>query len=136
MGFARGGKYEVKPTDLNELIAKSRNMFSRTKKEIKIETVCQTDIWTVEADQGQIEQALLNLYVNAWQAMPGGGTLSLETKNLMLDHAFTSLYNVKPGKFVRIRVSDSGEGIEKDIQKRIFDPFGYDYARYERQGNL
>jgi len=123
LGFARGGKYEVKPTHLNELISKSVTMFGRTKKEIKIETRFQADLWTVEVDQGQIEQALLNLYVNAWQAMPGGGTLSLETKNLTLDDALTAPYQVKSGEFVMISVTDTGEGIEKDIQKRIFDPF-------------
>lgn len=73
LGFARGGKYEVKPTDINEMIKKSSSMFGRTKKEIKIHRKYQKDVWTVEADQGQIEQVLMNLYVNAWQAMPGGG---------------------------------------------------------------
>ena len=123
LGFARGGKYEVKTINLNELISKSVNMFGRTKKEIIIETKFQTDIWTVEVDQGQIEQALLNLYVNAWQAMPGGGTLSLETRNLALDDVFTAPYQVKAGEYVKISVTDTGEGIDKNIQKRIFDPF-------------
>jgi len=66
LGFARGGKYEVKPTDLNELIKRTSDMFGRTKKEIAIHTKYQKDIWAVEVDQGQIEQVLLNLYVNAW----------------------------------------------------------------------
>lgn len=68
LGFARSGKYEVKPTDVNEIINKSSDMFGRTKKEITIHKKCQSDIWTVEVDQAQIEQVLLNLYVNAWQA--------------------------------------------------------------------
>ncbi|MCD4717179.1 MAG: PAS domain S-box protein, partial [Desulfobacterales bacterium] len=72
LGFARGGKYEVRPTDLNELMMMSSEMFARTKKEIVIQSKYQQDLWTVEVDQGQIEQVLLNLYVNAWQAMPGG----------------------------------------------------------------
>ncbi|MDF1592868.1 MAG: PAS domain S-box protein [Desulfobacterales bacterium] len=123
LGFARGGKYEVKTINLNELISKSANMFGRTKKEINIETKFQADVWTVEVDPGQIEQALLNMYVNAWQAMPGGGTLSLETKNLTLDDAFTAPYQVKSGEYVMVSVTDTGEGIDKNIQKRIFDPF-------------
>ncbi len=79
LGFARGGKYEVKPTNLNELLEKSSKMFSRTKKEILIHKKFQKDLWPVEVDRGQIEQVLLNLFVNAWQAMPSGGKLFLET---------------------------------------------------------
>jgi two-component system cell cycle sensor histidine kinase/response regulator CckA len=74
LGLARGGKYEVKPTDINELILKSANMFGRTKKEITIETRFHDANIVVDADRRQIEQVLLNLYVNAWQAMPEGGT--------------------------------------------------------------
>ena len=76
LAFARGGRYEVRPTDLNELVFKCSEMFGRTKKEIAIHRKCQKDIWTVEADQGQMEQVLLNLFVNAWQSMPGGGGYS------------------------------------------------------------
>ncbi|HAJ28440.1 MAG TPA: hypothetical protein DCG53_14565, partial [Syntrophus sp. (in: bacteria)] len=71
LGFAQGGRYEVKPTNLNETIKKSSSMFGRTKKEITIHRKLKKDLWTVEVDQGQMEQVFLNLYVNAWQAMPG-----------------------------------------------------------------
>lgn len=73
LGFARRCKYEVKPTDLNEMIDNSSEMFGRTKKEIRIHRKYQKHIWTVEVDKGQIEQVLLNLYINAWQAMSRGG---------------------------------------------------------------
>jgi PAS domain S-box-containing protein len=85
LGFARRGKYYAIATDLNEVIDKSASMFGRTKKEIRIHSDLQPDIWTVEVDRGQIEQALLNLYVNAWQAMPQGGDLYLKTENIILD---------------------------------------------------
>ena len=85
LGFARGGKYEVKPTDLNELVKKQNRMFGRTKKQITIRGKYEKDVWSVEVDQGQIDQVLLNLYVNAWQAMPAGGVLYLETENVTLD---------------------------------------------------
>ncbi len=123
LGFARGGKYEVKPADLNELIDKSSDMFGRTKKEITIHKKNQMDLWTVEVDQSQIKQVLLNLYVNAWQSMPGGGELFLETENVMLDDDFVKPYDVEPGKYVKISVTDTGVGMDKATQERIFNPF-------------
>jgi len=123
LGFARGGKYEIKPTDLNKLVQESSEMFSRTKKEINIYRTYQKEIWTVDADRGQIEQALLNLYVNAWQAMPGGGDLYIETENITLDEPFVELYNVKPGRYVRISVTDKGVGMDEATRQRIFEPF-------------
>ncbi len=123
LAFSRGGKYEVKPTDLKELVKKSSEMFGRTKKEITIRQKSQKEIWAVEADQSQIEQVLLNMYVNAWQSMPGGGELHLEIENVTLDEGFVKPYDLKPGKYVKISVADTGVGMDKAIQARIFDPF-------------
>jgi signal transduction histidine kinase/FixJ family two-component response regulator len=123
LGFARGGKYEVKPTDLNELLAKSSQMFGRTKKEISIFTKLDPEVWTVEIDQGQIEQVLLNLYVNAWQAMPGGGGLYLDTKNVILDESGPQPFYVKPGKYVQVSIADTGVGMDDRTKERIFEPF-------------
>ena len=123
LAFAIGGKYEVKPTDLKELVNKSSEMFGRTKKEITIHKKSQKDIWTVEADQNQIEQVLLNIYVNAWQSMPGGGEVHLEIENVTLDEGFVKPYDLKPGRYVKISVADTGVGMDKATQARIFDPF-------------
>ena len=123
LGFSRRGKYQVKPTDINELIRKSSDMFGRTKKEITIHTKYQEGIWPVEVDRGQIEQVLLNLFVNAWQAMPGKGELYLETENVTLTETYIKPYQVNPGKYVKISVTDTGVGIDKKTQQRIFDPF-------------
>ncbi|MEJ2170979.1 MAG: PAS domain S-box protein, partial [Desulfobacterales bacterium] len=123
LGFARGGKYEVKPTDLNQLIAQSSRMFGRTKKEITIHRKFQKDLWTVEVDQGQIDQVLLNIYVNAWQAMPQGGELYIQTENVFLDANFVRPHDVRPGNYVRISVTDSGIGMDDATLKRVFDPF-------------
>jgi PAS domain S-box-containing protein len=123
LGFARGGKYVVKPTDLNELIKECSEMFGRTKKEIRIYKKYQKDVWIVEVDQGQIEQVLLNIFVNAWQAMSGGGELYIQTKNVTLDEDYTVPFNVKPGKYVKVSITDTGVGMDEDTQKRIFDPF-------------
>ena len=123
LGFARGGKYEVKPADLNELVERSSRMFGTTKKEIRIHTRYQEDIWAVEVDTGQIEQVLLNLYVNAWQAMPGGGDLYIQTENIALGEDYVNHYRVGPGRYVSISVIDTGTGMDESVQQRIFEPF-------------
>jgi two-component system cell cycle sensor histidine kinase/response regulator CckA len=123
LGFARGGKYEVKATDLNELIEKSCEMFGRTRKEISIHTRYQTDIWAVEVDWGQIEQVLLNLFFNAWQAMPQGGDLYVDTAHAFLDGDYTKPFGASSGNYVRISVTDTGVGMDNATRKRIFDPF-------------
>jgi CheY-like chemotaxis protein len=88
-----------------------------------IHTGYQKDIWTVESDKGQIEQVLLNLYVNAWQAMPGGGDLSVKTENVILDKDHVKTFTVKPGNYVKLSVADTGEGMDEETQRRIFEPF-------------
>jgi two-component system cell cycle sensor histidine kinase/response regulator CckA len=123
LGFARGGKYEVKVTDLNELVEKSSEMFGRTKKEIRIHRNYQQDTWQVEVDPGQIEQVLLNLYVNAWHAMPGGGDLYIETGNVVLGESESRAFDVEPGGYVKISVTDTGTGMDEATRRRIFDPF-------------
>jgi len=123
LGFARGGKYEVKPSDLNEHLKKTSAMFGRTKKEIRIHEKVQDGIWIVEIDQGQIQQVLMNLYVNAWQAMPGGGDLYLETENVVLDEAYAKGFNLRPGRYVRISVTDTGVGMDEKTKARLFEPF-------------
>ncbi len=123
LGFARGGRYEVKPTDLNDLIEESVRIFGRTRKDIKIHKKLQEDLWVAEIDQGQIEQVLLNLYVNAWQAMPGGGELFLQTENVVLEEESFKLFGAQPGKYVKISVTDTGVGMDEATQQKIFDPF-------------
>jgi len=123
LGFARGGKYEVKPTDINELVHNSADMFGRTKKEIRIHTSFQAPPPVAAADRNQIEHALLNLFINAWQAMPGGGKLYLETQTVTLNEAYCKPYNARPGQYVKISVTDTGRGMDEATCPRIFDPF-------------
>ena len=123
LGFARGGKYEVKPTDMNAVIIKTADMFGRTKKEIGIHRKLQEDLWTTEVDQGQIEQVFLNLFVNAWQAMPNGGDIFIETKNVAIDEEQAPSYEIKQGSCVKISVTDTGSGMDEKTRQRIFEPF-------------
>ncbi len=123
LGFARGGKYEILPSNLNDIIGKTSTMFGRTKKEIQISKILQDDLWTVDVDRGQIEQLLLNLYVNAWHAMPGGGSLYLETTNVTLQENYNRAFHVSPGPYVRVSVTDTGVGMDEKTRQRIFEPF-------------
>jgi CheY-like chemotaxis protein len=123
LGFARSGRYEIKPVEINEILEKTSIMFNRTRKEIIIEKNFRKDLWVVEADQGQIEQILINLYVNAWQAMPGGGTIYLETENIVLNEHYETSFSIKPGNYVKIIVTDTGIGMDENTRQRIFEPF-------------
>ena len=123
LAFSSGGRYEVKPCNLNDIIEKTSNAFGQTRRDIKIQKSLESDPWAVEIDQVQVEQVLVNLYVNAQQAMPGGGELTLKTRNVTLDDAYVRNYNVKPGNYVMVSVTDTGMGIDERTKERIFEPF-------------
>ncbi|MBF0201812.1 MAG: transporter substrate-binding domain-containing protein [Desulfamplus sp.] len=123
LGFARGGKYQLAPIDINGLVNESSAMFGRTRKEISIHTRFHSPPPAVMADMNQIRQVMLNLYINAWQAMPGGGEIFLETNLTDLDGPFCKPQEISPGTYVKISVTDTGTGMEKEILQRIFDPF-------------
>ncbi len=123
LGFARGGKYEVKTTDLNDLIRNGITMFTQAKKEITVHMELDEDIWMVEVDQGQIDQVLLNLYVNAAQAMPEGGEIFVYTRNQNLSQDLVKTLDLDPGRYVKVSVADAGMGMDEAIRQRIFDPF-------------
>jgi PAS domain S-box-containing protein len=123
LGFARGGKYEVKPIDMNKLLTDSAAMFGRTRKELQIHTQIAAGTLTVEADKRQIEQVLLNTYINAWQAMPDGGELYLATSSEVLDEEFCKPHQVAPGRYAKMSVTDTGIGMDEATRLRIFDPF-------------
>jgi len=122
LGFARGGKYEVKITNLNDLIDSTTKMFSGTKKEIKIHKNYEQKLMNVDVDQGQINQVLLNLYVNAWQAMPKGGNIFVHTENVLLDEKSALNYQIEPGRYAKISITDTGVGMDRETMKKIFDP--------------
>lgn len=123
LGFARHGKYEVTTTDLNRVIEKSSDMFGYTRKEITFREKYLPGLWMVDVDRGQIEQVLLNLFVNAWQAMPGGGDIYLQTENVSLDTHDANLLALKPGNYVKISVTDTGVGMDEATRQRVFEPF-------------
>jgi two-component system cell cycle sensor histidine kinase/response regulator CckA len=123
LGIARGGKYQQVPTDITKIVNANLNMFGRTRKEIQIHTASGNDPCIAEVDPGQIDQVLLNLFVNAWQAMPNGGHLYVETRLIQLGNQNPRIAGLKPGNYVKITVTDSGLGMKKSVMDRIFDPF-------------
>lgn len=123
LGFARGGRYQLEPLDMNQVLEQTSAMFGRARKEITIHKRFQADLWSVEADRGQMEQVLMNLFVNAADAMPQGGELFLDTQNVVLDEDYLKPYSMSPGRYVRISVTDSGIGMDEETLKYIFEPF-------------
>lgn len=123
LGFARGGKYQVKTTNLNDLLHKTSEIFGRTRKEVNIYRNFEKDLWRVDVDRSQMEQVFLNLFVNAWQAMPRGGELHLRTQNVILDEIQCQLYSLKPGRYIKVSVIDTGVGMDEETKQRAFEPF-------------
>ena len=123
LGFARGGKYSLSPQNINEVVNKCTRLFERTYKNLKIHVNYKKAIWSVEIDRGQIEQVMLNLFLNAWQAMESSGDIYLKTDNVRLDLQKVQPYGLKAGKYVEITVADNGRGMDDETKQRIFEPF-------------
>jgi CheY-like chemotaxis protein len=123
LGVAKGGKYQQIPTDISKLAAASLEMFGRTRKEIQTHIETDPHPCVSEVDPGQIDQVLLNLFVNAWQAMPEGGNLHVETRHTSVNGRDFESTNLKPGPYVKITIRDTGTGIDRTIIDKIFDPF-------------
>ncbi len=123
LGYARKGRYEVKPINLNLLIEETSEAFGRTRKNITLHLDLAKDLRPCQADQGQIEQVLMNLFVNAADAMPGGGDLFLKTTYVNYQEIKGRLYTPIPGDYVLLTVTDTGMGMDSKTLGRIFDPF-------------
>jgi len=123
--FARKTETITRTVDINALILETLQLYERSvSKEIAITTAFADAAPAVVGDEGQIQQALLNLFLNARDAMPEGGTLTVSTAITTADARTTSLFaTIKPGPFVQIQVSDTGHGIARELQNRVFEPF-------------
>jgi signal transduction histidine kinase len=125
LAFSRRQPLAPKSLDLNRLVAGLLDLLGRTLGEtIHVETVLAGGLWRVFADENQLENALLNLAVNARDAMPGGGRLTIETQNVRLDEAYARAQeDLRPGDYILVAVNDTGIGMTKDVLARAFDPF-------------
>ena len=123
LGYARRGKYESRPLRPNDLVRETAETFGRMRKDIRIHCDLADGLKRIIADRGQLEQVLLNLFVNAADAMPNGGQLLLETRNATHHDIPAKGYTVNPGDYVRLSVRDTGVGMDRETMVRIFDPF-------------
>jgi signal transduction histidine kinase len=123
LGYAGEGRYEIKRIRLNQNVREALNAFDDTTKRIRIHLKLADDLFDIMADHGQMEQVLLNLFVNALDAMPQGGDLYVGTMNLTHEKMIGKPYKPKPGNYILLTVTDTGVGIDKNAMKRIFEPF-------------
>lgn len=123
LGYARKGKYEVKLINLNQIVKYNSETFGRTRKNITIHREFAEDLLAIKADESQIGQVLINLYINAADAMPGGGELILKTMNVTHKKMKNKRYDPKPGRYVLLQVTDNGTGMDEKTMERIFEPF-------------
>jgi PAS domain S-box-containing protein len=125
LAFSRKQVIVLKVHDVNAIVSDTKKMLERIiGEDIELVTVLPDEAGAVRADAGQLEQVLLNLAVNARDAMPKGGKLVIETKNVQLEEGFVKAHlNVKAGPYVMLAVSDSGCGMTEEVKARIFEPF-------------
>jgi PAS domain S-box-containing protein len=125
LAFARRQPLDPKRIDVNALVSGMSDLLHRTLGEtVELETVHAARLWPVEADANELESAILNLAINARDAMPSGGRLTIETNNVELDRAYAAAQSeVMPGQYVCIAVSDTGVGMDEETLSRAFEPF-------------
>ncbi|HEY8612584.1 MAG TPA: response regulator [Roseomonas sp.] len=125
LAFSRRQTLDPKPTDVNRLVASMEELIRRTVgPSIHVEAVMSGGLWATHCDANQLENALLNLAINARDAMPDGGRLTIEAVNARLDDAYARQHHdVTPGQYVAVSVTDTGTGMPPEVVARAFDPF-------------
>jgi PAS domain S-box-containing protein len=136
LSFAKSGKYVVMPTDLNKILKSTSKMFLRSNTRLRIHEIYEKNLRQTQVDRVQIGQVLLSLYMNAAEAMPDGGDLYIQSENVYLDEMYIQPCDGSPGWYVKISVTDAGQGLNEEAKRRIFEPFFSPYRpiRYEGMG--
>ncbi|MBS0642790.1 MAG: PAS domain S-box protein [Proteobacteria bacterium] len=124
LAFARRQTLDPRPTNASELVGGIADLVRRTVGPgIRLETVCGVGLWQALCDPNQLENAILNLCINARDAMPDGGRLTIETTNMYYDGSDPNMRDMDPGQYVAVCVSDTGVGMPPDVRERAFEPF-------------
>jgi PAS domain S-box-containing protein len=125
LAFSRRQPLRPQPTDLNDLVTDTGNLLRRSLgAQIEMDAVLADDLCVVDVDRSQFETALVNLCINARDAMPGGGRLLIETRNMTLDEEYCAFNpGAVPGAYAMLSVTDAGEGIPRNVLSKVFEPF-------------
>jgi PAS domain S-box-containing protein len=124
LAFSRRQPVDPRPLDVNQLVGTIEELLRRAIGEkIRMKFELADDLWLIRCDANQLENGLLNLAINARDAMPDGGTLTIATSNRTLDAAQAAIRDLKPGNYVALEISDDGVGMSTEVQTRAFDPF-------------
>ncbi len=123
LSFRRSSAFETQPVDLNSLLESTADMFGRTRQELVINKELARNLPAVEVDSGQVQQVLMNLLINAWQSMPQGGEITLQTRAVHLTDWHDHNWELEPGHFVCLSVKDTGIGMDEETVRHLFQPF-------------
>ncbi len=123
LAFRRASSFETQPINLNSLVEATADMFGRTRPELVIRKKLSPDLPAVEVDPDQVQQIIINLLINAWQAMPQGGKITLQTRAVQLTDWKDPAWNLQPGPYVCLSVSDTGIGMDEQTVSNLFSPF-------------
>jgi two-component system cell cycle sensor histidine kinase/response regulator CckA len=123
LSFRRASDFETQPVNLNNLVEATADMFGRTRQELVLKKEFARQLPAVEADPGQVQQVLMNLLINAWQAMPQGGKITLETRAVQLTDWYDQTWELEPGPYVCLSVTDTGQGMDEETVRQLFKPF-------------
>jgi len=123
LAYAHIAPAEMKPLQINSILERATALIALVKREVRIRRYLAPNLRLVQADAGQMEQVFMNLFINAGEAMKGGGTITVTTDEVTLSASDAERYELAAGDYVRIRVADTGCGMDEETVKRVFDPF-------------